>query len=100
MNKTHHVAGWKFGCIRGVEAKELHDNSGCSDSTAHSPLNLVRLGLGYSKAASHHRCTLLNLQEGQLSFPNYHTTRVSMSSLGDLYPMSQDRKSTRLNSSH
>src|SRR3990167_5247568 len=38
MNKTHHVAGWKFGCIRGVEAKELHDNSGCSDSTDHSPL--------------------------------------------------------------
>src|SRR3990167_916301 len=39
MNKTHHVAGWKFGCIRGVEAKELHDNSGCSDSTDHSPPN-------------------------------------------------------------
>ena len=38
MNKQNHQAGWRFGCIQGGEAKELHDNSGCSDSTDHSPL--------------------------------------------------------------
>ena len=41
MNKQNHQAGWRFGCIQRGEAKELHDNSGCSDSTDHSPLNTL-----------------------------------------------------------
>ena len=53
MNKQNHQAGWRFGCIQGGEAKELHDNSGCSDSTDHSPLNLAYLNMLYQSSHNH-----------------------------------------------
>jgi RNA recognition motif-containing protein len=33
MNVQTHQAGWTYGCIEASEAKELHNHSGCSNST-------------------------------------------------------------------